>query len=215
MTNMMVRLMARAFTTMPLEPADCAGHRAHDIELALRQVPGVTRAIVNQAMEMAYVEYDMARCNERFLLQAISKQSGTQQFSTCDTYVDTIPNCVVLDGRAPVEDRAREAWKRDAWKRQAKRVAAFVSVGTGSVMAVLGTGGVFFPQMPGLGRVWELLLIGGEASSVVGIAVGIDEGFVGGWLGASIGVWAAATLSTVRTGPRQGGDVREHARSHS
>lgn len=212
---MMVRLMARAFTTMPLEPADCAGRRAHDIELALRRVPGVTRAVVNQAMEMAYVEYDMARCNERFLRQAIVERSGTQQLGTCHTNVDAISKRVPLDGAAPVEDGAREAWKRDAWKSQARRVAALVSVSAGSLMAVLGAGAVLFPQLMGLGRAWELLIIGGEATSAVGIAVGIAEGLVGGWLGASIGVWAAATLGTVRAKSRQDGDVREHTRSHS
>src|SRR5690606_14156215 len=143
MTNMMVRLMARAFTTMPLEPADCAGRRAHDIELALRRLPGVTRAVVNQAMEMAYVEYDMARCNERFLRQAIFKQSGAQQLSTCHTYVDAISKCVVQDETAPARECAREAWKRGAWKRQARRMAPRVSVGAGSLMTVLGMGAMF------------------------------------------------------------------------
>jgi cation transport ATPase len=56
--------MSRKTTTLMLDNAECTGGAARTVENALRDVPGVLRAYVNQATEAAYVEYDTDRCSE-------------------------------------------------------------------------------------------------------------------------------------------------------
>ena len=63
--------MTRKTTTVMLENAECAAGSAHTVERALRDVPGVLRAYVNLATEVAYVEYDADRCNEADLAGAV------------------------------------------------------------------------------------------------------------------------------------------------
>ncbi len=48
----------RLRVTLPIAGLMCGGGGALTIERALQQVPGVIRAYVNPATEMAYVEYD-------------------------------------------------------------------------------------------------------------------------------------------------------------
>lgn len=206
----MVHTMARARTTLPLESPDCAGHRVHDIELALRRVPGVTRAHVNPATEMAYVEYDRAQCDERRLRQAIADQASIDRASA-----DDAPRRVAPREAAPVGDGMRDAWKRGAWMRQAAWLAPLVGVGTASLTAVIGAGAVFFPHRTTMSRAWELLVVGVDATSAVGFSVGIAEGFIGGWVGAWIGVWVTAMVSAARGAGRRGGGARQHLHSHS
>ena len=218
---MMVPTMARARTTLPLESPDCAGQRAHDIELALRRVPGVTRAHVNPATEMAYVEYDRAQCDERHLRRAIADQAstdgvGTERASAEQASTDAASRRVAWRGAAAIGDGVRGAWKRGAWKRQATRLAPLVGVGTAGMVAVIGAGAVFFPHRTTMSRVWELLVVGVDATSAVGFSVGIAEGFIGGWVGAWIGVWVTAMVSAAARGAgRRGGGARHYLHSHS
>jgi cation transport ATPase len=58
--------------TLPILDFGCAGSGALIVERALVHTPGVTRAYVNPATEMAYVEYDPARTDLSHLLAAIA-----------------------------------------------------------------------------------------------------------------------------------------------
>jgi len=69
--------MNRQSITMPIEGFGCLGSGALIVERALLHVPGVIRAYVNAATEMAYVEYDADRCNIDTLKGAIT-QAGFQ-----------------------------------------------------------------------------------------------------------------------------------------
>ena len=52
-----------AHTTLPLTGLGCGGGGARTVEQELARVPGVARVYVNPLTEMAYVEYDAARCS--------------------------------------------------------------------------------------------------------------------------------------------------------
>lgn len=100
-------MRARTRTTLPLEAPGCVGQQARDIELALRRVPGVTRAHVNQATEMAYVQYDQEQCDERDLRRAMSDRAGTARASTNQARISSSradPGC---RDRQPLPLRAR------------------------------------------------------------------------------------------------------------
>ena len=56
--------------TLPLDTLGCAAS-AVPVEHALRAVPGVTQVFVNPVTEMAYVEYDRDRCQERAIREAL------------------------------------------------------------------------------------------------------------------------------------------------
>ena len=59
--------------TLPIEGLGCGGGGALTIERALLKLPGVHRAYVNPATEMAYVEFDTRRCSDADLRRAIER----------------------------------------------------------------------------------------------------------------------------------------------
>lgn len=59
--------------TLPITGLGCASSSAIIVERALLLVPGVTRAYVNAATEMAYVEFDPARTEVGQLIAAIER----------------------------------------------------------------------------------------------------------------------------------------------
>ena len=174
--------MARAYTTVPLQPPD-GGREVHSIERALRRVPGVTRACVNPVTEMAYVEYDPAQCDERRLRHAVADAT---------------------DGSlgAPRVGLARGGG-RDVGRRGARRMALLVGAWAAVLAAVVGVAAALFPFRPALTRAWEILVVGVDAAGVAALPVGITEAFVAGWVAAWIGLWAARLIGVVRrAGPR-------------
>jgi cation transport ATPase len=58
--------------TLPLDTLGCAAASV-PVEHALRSVPGVTHVYVNPVTEMAYIEYDSDRCDERTLRAALDQ----------------------------------------------------------------------------------------------------------------------------------------------
>ena len=213
-------MRARTRTTLPLEAPGCVGQQARDIELALRRVPGVTRAHVNQATEMVYVEYDRAQCDERCLRQTISDVASTDranpgQVPTGQARTDTASRRVTPRGATTSGDGIRGAGKRGAWKRQAAWLAPIVGMGTAGAMAVEGASAMFFPHRTTVGRAWELLVVGIDATGVVGYSIGIAEGFIGGWVGVWIGAWVTAMAGATRRAGRRGGGARQHLHAHS
>lgn len=60
-------------TTLQLADLGCGGGGALTIERALSHVPGVKRVYVNPLTEMAYVEYDAARCTRAQLADALRR----------------------------------------------------------------------------------------------------------------------------------------------
>ena len=64
--------MTRAHATLPVNALGCSG--ATTLEKVLRDVPGVLRVYVNPVTEMAYVEYDGDRCEERVLETALERE---------------------------------------------------------------------------------------------------------------------------------------------
>jgi copper chaperone CopZ len=60
-------------TTLPLTTPGCGGGAALTVERELASVPGVTRVYVNPLTEMAYVEYDAARCGDAELTAALRR----------------------------------------------------------------------------------------------------------------------------------------------
>ena len=63
---------SRARVTFPIVGLGCGGGGAFTVEHALHKTPGVARAYVNPATEMAYVEYDPARTDRSALERVIS-----------------------------------------------------------------------------------------------------------------------------------------------
>ena len=61
-----------AHATLPLGNMGCGGG-VLTIERALSRVPGVARVYVNSLTEMAYVEYDAARCGPPDLTAALRR----------------------------------------------------------------------------------------------------------------------------------------------
>lgn len=59
--------------TIPIEGLNCPGSDTARLEQALSKVEGVIYYYVNPCTEMAYLEFDPARCNPFFLLAAIKK----------------------------------------------------------------------------------------------------------------------------------------------
>jgi Cu+-exporting ATPase len=57
--------------TVPIRDFGCAGSGALIVERALLHVPGVVRAYVNAATEMAYIEYDPTCTGLEQLLAAV------------------------------------------------------------------------------------------------------------------------------------------------
>lgn len=64
--------MNRQHITMSIEGFGCLGSGALIVERALLHVPGVIRAYVNAATEMAYVEFDAQRCTVPALQEAVA-----------------------------------------------------------------------------------------------------------------------------------------------
>ncbi len=58
--------------TLPIIGFGCLGSGALIVERALLHVPGVIRAYVNAATEMAYVEFDAQRCTVPALQEAVA-----------------------------------------------------------------------------------------------------------------------------------------------
>lgn len=65
----MARTLARV--VLPVYGLACGGGGALTAERALARVPGVVRAYVNPATEMAYVEYDPATTRTTELARAV------------------------------------------------------------------------------------------------------------------------------------------------
>lgn len=63
--------MSTVRLTIPIYGLSCGGGGALTVERALAKLPGVVRAYVNPAMEMAYVECDPARLDKRQLDAAV------------------------------------------------------------------------------------------------------------------------------------------------
>jgi Cu+-exporting ATPase len=59
--------------TMPIEGLGCWGSGALIVERAVAKAPGVLRAYVNPATEMAYIEYDTAATDPQRLAAAVAR----------------------------------------------------------------------------------------------------------------------------------------------
>lgn len=58
---------------LPVTGFGCLGSGALIVERALLHVPGVIRAYVNAATEMAYVQFDTDRCTVTDLQEAVAR----------------------------------------------------------------------------------------------------------------------------------------------
>lgn len=67
--------MSRRRVTYPIDGLDCGA--ALPLERALARVGGVTRAYVNPATEMIYVEYDARRCGDEDIAAAVRSAGYT------------------------------------------------------------------------------------------------------------------------------------------
>jgi copper chaperone CopZ len=63
--------MRTQHTTAPLQSLGCGSTGRAVIERSLRELPGVLEASVNPVTEMAYVEFDPARCSEEEVAAAV------------------------------------------------------------------------------------------------------------------------------------------------
>lgn len=59
--------------TLTIDGLTCGGGGALTVERALAKTPGVARAYVNPATEMAYVEYDPAQTGPDRLVVAVER----------------------------------------------------------------------------------------------------------------------------------------------
>jgi Cu+-exporting ATPase len=58
---------------VPIYGLGCWGSGALIVERAVAKAPGVVRAYVNPAMEMAYIEYDAATTDPQRLAEAVAR----------------------------------------------------------------------------------------------------------------------------------------------
>ena len=97
--------MTRKTTTVMLENAECAGGSAHTVEKAIREVPGVLRAYVNPATEVAYIEYDADRCKEADLAGAV-ESVGAHAHHPVPARRPAVPRFPSSSKRLPMRDTA-------------------------------------------------------------------------------------------------------------
>jgi cation transport ATPase len=90
--------MTHQRATLPLDTLGCAA-AAVPAERALRAVTGVTQVFVNPVTEMAYVEYDAARCDVHTLRTTLENLG-----------FDRAPGHLVSDSRQRRPRTARFAW---------------------------------------------------------------------------------------------------------
>lgn len=65
--------MKRQRATVPIYGLVCSVGDALTVERALLETPGVLRAYVNPAIEMAYLEYDEERCGRAQIVHAVER----------------------------------------------------------------------------------------------------------------------------------------------
>lgn len=101
--------MTRKCATVMFEDMGCHGRSAHSVEEALRKVPGVSRASVNPATEVAYVEYDAERCTEADLVIAVESVGVRTIRSVARLHPDRISHSAALY-TADTTNRSRFWW---------------------------------------------------------------------------------------------------------
>ncbi len=95
--------MTRKATTVMLETPERDGGSARTVEVALRAVPGVSRACVNQDTDVAYVEYDDDRCGSADLERAV-ESVGVHTFHLDAERRLIVAPFPIPSGRLPMDD---------------------------------------------------------------------------------------------------------------
>ncbi len=143
-------------TTFPLSPVLRTPAEAHQLSSALLRIDGVSRAYVNLATEMVYVEYDPGRCGA----------------NTLHRLAASVPLVTPVDGRSRRQPRGARpldgtpaACARQGRIRRRVRITALASALL-LVLSVLGTAAA-----ASTGTRWlELLLITATLAGVVALS---------------------------------------------
>ena len=96
--------MTLQHTALPVYNLGSAGGATGTVERLLLRIPGVTRVYVNPVTEMAYIEYDQERCDERQLADVLERAG----------YTDAPARRVTVERRPPVSPRP-EPWIAVVW----------------------------------------------------------------------------------------------------
>lgn len=158
--------MSTRHTTIPLRPLECSVTGRAVVERALLEVPGVLVAYVNPVTEMAYVEFDPARCTAPDVAAAVARTGYRQD-------VEPVPR-----PPAPVRGvRPRLSARRFA-------LAAGLLLAAGFALAALSDS--WDLALAGDFQRWGMLLPGVEPWRWWSLPLGLAEAFllgaVGGWL---------------------------------
>ena len=152
--------------TVPLLPIGCGSTGRALVERSLREVPGVLEASVNPVTEMAYVEFDPAKCREDEVMAAVDR-TGYAETPTAGP---------------PGPARAGAAGRGLSVKRLALAGGLWLAL----AFTVCAAGAALFPELDGGLRLWALLLPGiytlGRGWYVLGVAEAFVLGTFGTWL---------------------------------
>lgn len=162
--------------TLPIYNLEYGGEGSLTVEWILARAPGVVRAHINSATEMAYVEYDPALTDAE-QLRATLDRAG---FGAPPPEVPAEPSVTasVTERRPAAVDSCRLALTGGLW------LAALYTL----CIAV----GLLFPGRFSMVmvRFWELVLVGFDWANRWSLPLGLVEAFLLGALGA----WALAVL---------------------
>lgn len=148
---------------LPVPDLGCTGATG-TIEGVLRRIPGVTRVYVNPITEMAYVEYDQERCNERELAGVLTHAGYGD--------MDTRP----ASQRPAPASPAPAPWTAALWSG--------VGFALSFLLGILSSGPGERPTL--LLRAWDAVIIGFDPTAGLAVWLGLGAAFVygglAGWL---------------------------------
>ena len=156
--------------TLPIYNLGCGGGGALTVERTLTKTPGVARAYVNPATEMAYVEYDQALAQPGDLVAAIARAGfGPPISATRGENAAPPPAQPTLDAR---------------------RLALAAGIWLAALYTLCVVADLLFPAVFQMYRFWESILIGVDWTNRWTLPLGLVEAFLYGALGA----WLLAAI---------------------
>ncbi len=159
--------------TIPIYNLGCAGGGALTVEQALRRMPGVARAYVNPATEMAYLDYDPALVGMAQLRAIIAGAGyGTPQFQIGTSGTQMSRATMSLDIR---------------------RLALASGFSLAAIYLVCLLLNLLLPQWLQMYRFWEQVLIGVSWERPETLLLGLVETFLYG----ALGIWLLAGIYSV------------------
>ena len=161
--------MRTQHVTVPLQSIGCGSTGRAAIERGLRELPGVLEASVNPVTEMAYVEFDPARCSEQAVTAAVR---ATGYGETRATRLPPRVSAGTAGGGIP-----------------AGRLALAGGLWLAAGFTLSAVGAVLFPGIDRGYQLWALVLPALGGVRWVTYALGLGEAFALGFASAWLFAW--------------------------